>query len=57
MKYPIFAVVIGGFLVEAINLMAARDYDNAVAMLAAVLLLCLASALFEAWESNAGRRK
>jgi hypothetical protein len=54
MKFPIFAFVIGGLLIEAVNLMAAKDYDNAVPLMAGVFLLCLASALFEAW--GVGRR-
>ena len=56
MKHPLFAFTIGGMLVEAVNLMAGKDFDNGVPLMAGVFLLCLAAGLFEAYENGRGRK-
>jgi hypothetical protein len=56
MKHPLFAFTIGAFVVEAVNLMAVKDFDNGTPMMAGVFLLCLAAGLFEAYENGRGRK-
>lgn len=56
MKHPLFAFTIGALLVEAVNLMAVKDFDNGTPMMAGVFLLCLAAGLFEAYENGRGRK-